>query len=78
MQDKPISLPESIRQRLPERAQEIYQAVFTTVWRSEQSSLDGSDLELRAEKAHEVARWVVQDEFGADGTFPEWEPLDNP
>jgi cation transport regulator len=74
--DKKSELPDSVRDNLPNRAQEIYRKAFNSAWETyddpEQRRGDAS----REETAHKVAWAAVKNEFEKDEDSGEWKPKD--
>ncbi|MCC6483289.1 MAG: ChaB family protein [Armatimonadetes bacterium] len=68
MKDRLISLPASIRNRLPSQAREIYQAVFTSLLSDPSFADSMADPALRIEKAHQVAVQIVRGEYSPEET----------
>jgi cation transport regulator len=58
-------LPDSVRDHLPEHAQEIYRAAFNSAW---------EEYEHEEERAHRVAWAAVKHEYEKDEASGKWKP----
>ena len=61
------SLPEPVRQVLPEHAQEIYLAAFNNAWDHYRDAEKRQDDDSREEVAHKVAWAAVKRDYEKDG-----------
>ncbi|MGQ0593872.1 MAG: ChaB family protein [Gammaproteobacteria bacterium] len=59
-------LPEDLRDELPRRAQEIYQATYDRVYETSMSSGDDHGAQSTAETAHKAALLAVEMEYQKD------------
>lgn len=64
-------LPDSVRNNLPEHAQEIYKEAFNSAWDQYADPDDRRDDASREETAHRVAWSAVKDEYEKDSNS-EW------
>jgi cation transport regulator len=64
-------LPESVREHLPDHAQDIYKEAFNSAWDQYQDSEDRRGDAGRGETAHKVAWAAVKDQYqkGEDGDW---------
>jgi cation transport regulator len=68
-------LPDSVRDSLPEHAQEVYKEAFNSAW-SQYADPDGQSGEAgREETAHRVA-WRAVERTNKKGADERWEKLD--
>lgn len=56
-------LPDSVRDNLPEHAQEIYQSAFNNAWEEYADPADRRDDASREETAHKVAWSAVKQKY---------------
>ncbi len=68
-------LPGSVREHLPEHAQDIYRAAYNSAWEEYKSPKDRRTEESREEAAHKVAWAAVKHEYAKDEGTGEWRPL---
>jgi len=61
--DNNQDLPESVRDALPEHAQEIYREAYNSAWDQYADEEDRRGDESREETAHQVAWSAVKDEY---------------
>lgn len=59
-------LPADLRDELPRRAQEIYQAAYNRVYETSMASAEEHDAPSIAEKAHKAALLAVEMEYQKD------------
>ncbi len=60
--ETPDDLPQKIKQELPEKAQELYVAVYRRTWEECHMGDEGSDSDL-AQTAHGAAMLAVESKF---------------
>ncbi len=65
-------LPESVRNHLPEHAQEIYRAAYNNAWEEYKTPEKRRNNESREEAAHRVAWAAVKNEYAKDEKTGEW------
>lgn len=70
--EKLQDLPDSVKDNLPQHAQEIYRAAFNSAWQQykDASARHGDD--SREEVAHKVAWAAVKQEYEKDATSGAW------
>jgi len=66
-------LPESVREHLPEHAQEIYRAAYNSAWDEYADAGKRRAGESREEAAHKVAWAAVKHEYKKNDTTGDWE-----
>jgi cation transport regulator len=64
-------LPDSVRDRLPKHAQEIYQAAYNNAWEEYKDASDRRGDASREETAHRVAWSAVKEKY-AKGDDGQW------
>ncbi len=66
-------LPESVKDNLPEHAQDIYRESFTSAWKQYKDTSERRDRKSREETAHSVAWAAVKKSYTKDenGTWIE-------
>lgn len=67
-------LPESVRERLPSHAQEIYQAAYNNAWTEYEDPHRRRGSESREEVAHKVAWAAVKADYEKDEGSGGWRP----
>lgn len=67
-------LPESVRDHLPEHAQEIYRAAFNSAWDEYKDPGERRGDESREEAAHKVAWAAVKHQYEKDERGGVWRP----
>ncbi len=60
-------LPESVKNNLPEHAQEIYLAAFNNAWKQYRKTSDRQGDSSREETAHKVAWSAVKQQYEKQG-----------
>ena len=60
-------LPDSVRNALPEHAQDIYRAAFNSAWQQYKDPGERRGHESREEAAHKVAWAAVKEQYEKDG-----------
>lgn len=68
-------LPESVREHLPEHAQEIYKEAFNTAWEQYDKPEERREDRDREETAHAVAWSAVKKKYRKDDETGEWGPI---
>jgi len=61
--EKKSELPDSVKNNLPEHAQEIYKEAFNSAWQQYKDLNDLRDGQSREETAHKVAWSAVKQEY---------------
>lgn len=69
-------LPESVRDNLPEHAQEIYRAAFNSAWDQYDEPEERRGGASREETAHKVAWAAVKREYEKDEKTGKWKRKD--
>ncbi len=72
--DSNKSLPERVKENLPEHAQDIYREAFNHAWEEYADPKERRGNESREEVAHKVAWAAVEKKYTKDGD--KWEPKD--
>ena len=67
-------LPESVRDALPNHAQDIYRAAFNSAWDEYRDASKRRGNESQEEAAHKVAWAAVKDEYEKDDSSGKWHP----
>jgi cation transport regulator len=75
--DKKSELPDSVRDNLPARAQEIYRKAYNNAWETYENPDKRRNDADREETAHKVAWAAVKKEFEKDEDSGEWKPKDS-
>jgi cation transport regulator len=75
--DKKSELPDSVRDNLPDRAQEIYRKAYNNAWETYKDPDKRRGDADREETAHRVAWAAVKKEFEKDEDSGEWKPKDS-
>jgi cation transport regulator len=75
--DKNSELPDSVRDNLPSRAQEIYRKAYNNAWETYKDPDKRRGDADREETAHRVAWAAVKKEFEKDEDSGEWKPKDS-
>ncbi len=70
--DSKSELPESVRDNLPEHAQEIYREAFNSAWEQYSDPEDRRGDQSREATAHQVAWSAVKEEYEKDEESGEW------
>ena len=65
-------LPESVRDVLPERAQEIYRPAYNSAWDKYADASKRHGSEPREQAAHKVAWATVKETYAKDDTSGKW------
>ncbi|BES72822.1 putative cation transport regulator ChaB [Marinobacter nanhaiticus D15-8W] len=65
--DSKSDLPDSVRDKLPSGAQEIYMNAFNSAWDEYSNPKDRRGNESREETAHKVAWAAVKEKYHKDG-----------
>jgi cation transport regulator len=65
--NKTSELPASVKDHLPNHAQEIYKSAFNNAWEEYKSSQDRRDDSSREEVAHKVAWTAVKKKYKKQG-----------
>jgi len=66
------ALPDSVRNNLPEHAQEIYRAAFNSAWEQYDQPHERRDGRSREETAHAVAWSAVEQKYEKDAKSGRW------
>lgn len=74
--DKKSELPDSVRDNLPARAQEIYKEAYNSAWETYKDPDKRRGDADREETSHRVAWAAVKKEFEKDEDSGEWKPKD--
>jgi cation transport regulator len=61
------SLPESVRNVLPQHAQEIYRAAYNSAWEQYENDEDRQGDDTREEVSHKVAWSAVKQKYHKEG-----------
>ncbi len=61
------SLPESVRNVLPQHAQEIYRAAYNSAWEQYENDEDRQGDDTREEVSHKVAWSAVKQKYDKEG-----------
>lgn len=69
-------LPESVKDNLPDHAQEIYMKAFNSAWEQYKDPDDRRGDASREETAHKVAWAAVKKEYEKDQQSGEWKRKD--
>lgn len=72
---KTQELPESVRDHLPEHAQEIYRAAFNSAWDEYKDAGERRGDESREEAAHKVAWAAVKRQYEKDDRSGDWRAM---
>lgn len=72
--DSNDSLPESVKDHLPEHAQDIYRETFNNAWNQYADPKERRGNESREEVAHKVAWAAVKAKYTKEGD--QWVPKD--
>jgi cation transport regulator len=75
--DKKSELPDSVRDNLPARAQEIYKEAYNSAWDTYKDPDKRRGDADREETAHRVAWAAVKKEFEKDEDSGKWKPKDS-
>jgi cation transport regulator len=75
--DKNSELPDSVRDNLPARAQEIYRKAYNNAWETYKDPNKRRSDADREETAHKVAWAAVKKELKKDEDSGEWKPKDS-
>ena len=67
-------LPESVRENVPEHAQEIYLAAFNSAWEQYDQPSERRGDDTREETAHQVAWAAVKRKYQKDEKSGKWRP----
>ena len=67
-------LPESVRDNVPEHAQEIYLAAFNSAWEQYDKPSERRGDDTREETAHQVAWAAVKRKYQKDEKSGKWRP----
>jgi len=67
-------LPESVRDNVPEHAQEIYLAAFNSAWEQYDQPSERRGDDTREETAHQVAWATVKRKYQKDEKSGKWRP----
>ncbi len=67
-------LPESVRDNVPEHAQEIYLAAFNSAWEQYDQPSERRGDDTREETAHQVAWAAVKRKYQKDEKSGKWRP----
>jgi cation transport regulator len=70
--DRLSDLPASVRDHLPQHAQEIYRAAFNSAWDQYKDPDERRGDATREETAHKVAWSAVKDEYEKDEKSGRW------
>ena len=70
--DRNSDLPASVRDHLPEHAQEIYRKAFNSAWHRYSDASKRRGGETREEAAHKVAWSAVEKEYEKDERSGDW------
>jgi cation transport regulator len=70
---KTSELPESVREHLPEHAQEIYMEAFNSAWEQYDRPEERRGGATREETAHKVAWAAVKKQYEKDERTGKWE-----
>ena len=65
-------LPDSVRDNLPEHAQEIYRAAFNSAWEQYDRPEERRGGRSREETAHAVAWSAVEQKYAKDSKTGKW------
>jgi cation transport regulator len=65
-------LPESVRENLPDHAQEIYRAAFNSAWQQYDTPEERRSGRSREETAHAVAWSAVEQKYQKDPQTGKW------
>jgi cation transport regulator len=71
--DKTSELPDSVRNNLPEKAQEIYMNAFNNAWDQYKDPGERKGNASREETAHKVAWSAVKQEYEKNEDTGKWE-----
>lgn len=71
--DKTSELPDSVRNNLPEKAQEIYMNAFNNAWDQYKDPSERKGSASREETAHKVAWSAVKKEYKKNKNTGKWE-----
>ena len=72
--DTVSDLPASVREHLPQHAQEIYRAAYNSAWSEYADAAKRRDAESREEAAHRVAWAAVKHQYAKDDRTGQWHP----
>ena len=67
-------LPDSVRDHVPEHAQEIYLAAFNSAWEQYDQPSERRGDDTREETAHQVAWAAVKRKYQKDEKSGKWRP----
>ncbi len=67
-------LPESVREHLPEHAQEVYRAAYNSAWDEYGDPKKRRSNESQEEATHKVAWAAVKHEYEKDERTGDWKP----
>ena len=67
-------LPDSVRDNVPEHAQEIYLAAFNSAWEQYDQPSERRGDDTREETAHQVAWAAVKRKYQKDEKSGKWRP----
>ncbi len=67
-------LPESVRDNVPQHAQEIYLAAFNSAWEQYDQPSERRGDDTREETAHQVAWAAVKRKYQKDEKSGKWRP----
>ena len=65
-------LPDSVKENLPEHAQEIYKSAYNNAWNEYKEPEERRGNESREETAHKVAWSAVKNEYKKDEETGDW------
>jgi cation transport regulator len=75
--NKRSDLPESVRDNLPDHAQDIYKEAFNSAWDQYDKPQDRRGDATREETAHRVAWAAVKQEYEKDDSSGRWHRKSN-
>jgi cation transport regulator len=70
--DKVAELPDSVRNKLPKQAQEIYKEAYNSAWDQYKDPADRRGDASREETAHKVAWAAVKKQYEKDEQSGQW------
>jgi cation transport regulator len=71
--DRNSELPESVRNALPEHAQDIYRGAFNSAWDRYDDPEKRRDDQSREQTAHQIAWAAVKKQYEKDPDSSEWQ-----
>ncbi len=74
--DSRSELPDSVKDNLPDHAQEIYMEAFNSAWDEYEDPEERRGDDSREETAHQVAWSAVKEEYEKDEESGEWKKKD--